>query len=270
MPIRRACIERAASYRRATVGCDFPTPPSGWQTFADCLVAMSRSKLRGITRKIKAALVNILHLAKTQQPAIDYNALTTLSNASRIDAIRTMDDLSQRLQRPSHASLRSSSSKSSATSKSRSRKHGKRHSSEQEEVPSVDTRKRPTAQKSEGRSKGRESSRRSSSDSQSPICPPPDLQIKSKPAAPDVVTKRAPGKLVKQSPHQETVVHNRISYVSISSDSTKLGEIPYRGSRLVRHHDSDGASISQQATYPLYTYKPAHHEKTGLFRRLFR
>ena len=247
----------------------FPTLPSDWQTFADFLGAISRSKLRGITRKIKAALVNILHLAKTQQPAIDYDALTTLSNASRIDAIRTMDDLSQRLQKPSHASLRSSSSKSSATSKSRSRRHGKRHSSEGE-VPSVDTRKRPAAQKPHDRSKARESSRRSSSDSQSPMRLSSDLQIRPKPAMPEVVMKRAPGKLVKQSPHQETFVHNRISYVSISSDSTKLGEIPYRGSRLVRRHESDEASISQQATYPLYRYKPAHHEKTGLFRRLFR
>ncbi|KAH7032828.1 uncharacterized protein B0I36DRAFT_101040 [Microdochium trichocladiopsis] len=230
--------------------------------------SVSRSNLRGIIRKLRAALVNILNLAKTQQPAIDYDALTALSNASRIDAIRTMDDLSQRLHRPSRGSLKSSSSKTSSSADSQSRKRGRRRSPKEKLGSKASG--SLSIEEAKGPDEMREASRRSHARSRSSRHLSRDHHQTSGPSAAEPATKRRRAKLTKQHADCDTFVHTRVSYISMSSDSTKLGEIPYRGSRLVRHLTADEESLSHQATYPLYAHQPVQQGKVGLLRRLFR
>lgn len=61
----------------------------------------------------------------------------------------------------------------------------------------------------------------------------------------------------------------RISYLSMSSGSTKLGEIPIRRSRLVWNSDEDDFEYGYRPVYPLHTSKPAPEERAGFFKRLF-
>lgn len=231
-------------------------------------IAVSKSRLRRITGSLKAALISILHMSKTQQPVIDYGSLSALSNASRIDAIRTMDDLSQRLHKPSSTSLKSTRSKKSTSSESKPhsnrRSSGKKIVSEQHQAS---TRKDYNHQKTAPRDPLRDHvhSPTSGRASSKPDKPP-------KPPAHRAAAEKKPGKLIKpKMDYEELVANQRVSYISISSDSTKLGEIPYRGSRLFKHPPRDaGDSINQRATFPLYTYQAPQQEKVGLFRRLFR
>ncbi|KXJ92797.1 hypothetical protein Micbo1qcDRAFT_51118 [Microdochium bolleyi] len=229
--------------------------------------SVSRSKLRRIIGNLKAALVGILGLAKTQQPVIDYESLAALSNASRIDAIRTMEDLSQRLHKPSSTSLKSTRSKKSTSSStsSTSKSKGKKRSSD--ERPGVERRQAYPKRASAFRRDTPNDHAHSSSSRRS--SPKPHKPPRT--SAHRAVDKK-PGKLAKpKADFEETIVHQRVSYISMSSDSTKLGEIPYRGSRLFKHNSTyEENSTEQRATYPLYMREPLQQEKVGLFRKLFR
>ncbi|KAJ2901315.1 hypothetical protein MKZ38_001982 [Zalerion maritima] len=60
--------------------------------------ARARSSLKRVLRRLSAALTRVLRTATgSHQSAIDYESLASLSNASRIDAIKAIDGLSRRI-----------------------------------------------------------------------------------------------------------------------------------------------------------------------------
>ncbi|KAK7963845.1 hypothetical protein PG996_008469 [Apiospora saccharicola] len=87
--------------------------------------APSKAAIRRILDRLKAAIKNLLSMVKTQKPALDYQSLMSLSNASRVDAIRTMEHLSMRLSSSSglfHEHRRPVSRSSSSSTKKKARR----------------------------------------------------------------------------------------------------------------------------------------------------
>ncbi|OHW96703.1 hypothetical protein CSPAE12_04738 [Colletotrichum incanum] len=81
--------------------------------------AVARSSLRKVIRRLTSAMTRLLRLmTRGQKPVIDYHSLKTLSNSSRIDAVKAINDLSRRLSAPT---LKSTSSKSVKKSKRQKR-----------------------------------------------------------------------------------------------------------------------------------------------------
>lgn len=63
--------------------------------------SQARSSLKRVLRRLKAALTQVLRtVIGTPDAVIDYESLVALSNSSRIDAIRAIDDLSRRISEP--------------------------------------------------------------------------------------------------------------------------------------------------------------------------
>jgi hypothetical protein len=190
----------------------------------------------------------------------------SLSNSSRVDAIRTMDQLSHRLsssssllwenRRPISSTSSSTSPKSSKKSLRKEPKHGQGAAAgdvanrrggkvTKSDVPLVQS--TPRSPHNEGKKMTKKRSRSSHNHSRSEM-----------PVSPTT------------SDTSRTRIPNRISFVSVSSDSTKLGEIPYRRSRLVRISDSSSLNeYNVQPVYPLHPYQPPPREKHGLLRRIF-
>ncbi|KAK1659265.1 hypothetical protein BDP55DRAFT_637139 [Colletotrichum godetiae] len=68
--------------------------------------AVARSSVRRVIKRLTSATANLLHLmTRGQNPVIDYQSLKTLSNSSRVDAVKAINDLSQRLSTSSEVSL---------------------------------------------------------------------------------------------------------------------------------------------------------------------
>ncbi|CAJ2507985.1 Uu.00g091710.m01.CDS01 [Anthostomella pinea] len=219
-------------------------------------VPTSRSALRRILRRLKMALVDILGTAKTQRPIIDYESLMSLSNTSRTDTIKTIERLSHRL-----SSRRlSSAQKGHETSPpyaSRSRRHKKQSSSTKE-----NNRDRHRAGSKDPRL-GDATRLRTPSHGELTQ----DLCLRSnipgKATREDIRSKRSGNAHVAESSH-------RISFISTFSDSTKLGEMPRRRSRLVQN--SDGGEYTEfpfHPVYPINAYRPESDEKRSFLRRLF-
>ncbi|KAK0754820.1 hypothetical protein B0T18DRAFT_386637 [Schizothecium vesticola] len=83
----RALVERAYSSRLSETG--------GKLRKGD---ARAMSALDRILKRIRVTVTKLLRISsKEQNPMLDYESLMTLSNSSRIDAIRTIDNLSRRL-----------------------------------------------------------------------------------------------------------------------------------------------------------------------------
>lgn len=177
-------------------------------------IAASRSALRRVVRKLKAALGEVIgSLGGGRPPIVDYNSLLALSNGSSLEAVRTINELSSRV------SSRASSISSRRSMVSRGRPRSRRHH-----------------QQSDGQVKSRKSDngRRSKSE-----------RSKSKNYASQSPRRR----LRKSSQSHHTLAasgnENRISILTTSSDSTKLGEIRRRQSRQ---------GIAARATYPVHLY----------------
>ncbi|KAK8065695.1 hypothetical protein PG997_012442 [Apiospora hydei] len=231
--------------------------------------APSKAAIRRILDRLKAAIMNLLGMVKTQKPALDYESLMSLSNASRVDAIRTMEQLSLRLnsssslfhehRRPISGSWRiSSSSSSSSSSGKKTRRQPSRDTDSNASGEGSRSRRHAAAascdRAPEGEFSRQKSPRKGSHDSG----PHHSRQSRSRSD--------------KEDPDRR-YDHHRISYMTMSSDSTKLGEIPRRQSRLVCSSDSsqvDGYNV--RPVYPLHTYAspaPAPKEKRGFFKRVF-
>jgi len=186
-----------------------------------------------------------------------------LSNASRIDAIKAMDQLSDRMggntsrisavmsSRPSRHHRRSSSDSSagsrsdaSASSRSSMSKGGlKRQNRDQGAKQREGNSARRNTASNSTESSGKRQSRGSRGNG-------PD----SRPA----------------SGSSKTAVPQRISYISISTDSTNLGEIPERKWRRHHHGDTSSDDYSFAPVYPLKPYQtPEVKERRfwGIFRR---
>lgn len=246
------------------------------------MAAASRSKLKRILDRLKGAILNILHTSKTQQPSIDYASLVSLSNSSRIDAIKTMDELSHRLSKPSSSSLSGKRKSSSSSSSSASSSSPSSPSSKSKTAPKNRSSKTKTKETIGGKTskdsnqekanKIRKVAHHSSSTPSHDPSPKGKHQKEiTRPAEDDHVGDL---RISTISPNlrrttDTTRSPKRISYLSMSSGSTKLGEIPIRRSRLVWNSDEDDFEYGYRPVYPLHTSKPAPEERAGFFKRLF-
>ncbi|KAK3326500.1 hypothetical protein B0H66DRAFT_600618 [Apodospora peruviana] len=262
------------------------------------------SVLDRILKKLRAAIASLLRLGSNRknQPALDYDSLKSLSNASRIEAIQAIDHLSRRLSSsPSRSTLISYSSTSSSSRSSTTAtpppghtRRSKRHASS------------PSSSSSSGSSGGssrlRKSASSPSAQSQDPLRKktPPIMEEEYKddgeailPAAAPVTNnkqkhssskKKSSSKLRKGEGEKKQPHHggsnrssqgdrnsspkdralpaaapaqpNRISMMSVATDSTNLGEIPERKWRTYHHAAAVSYSSDEYNVAPLYPLKP--------------
>ncbi|KAK8058652.1 hypothetical protein PG994_009100 [Apiospora phragmitis] len=229
--------------------------------------APSKAAIRQILDKLKAAITNLLSMVKTQKPVLDYESLMSLSNTSRIDAIRTMEQLSLRLSSSSslfHEHRRPISGSSSSSNSSRRRRKKARRQ------PSRDT----DSDVSGERSRSRRHTVVASSDDGTKGKTRRQKSLRK--ASQDFGThhskhSRSRSNRSNREDLEERYDQHRISYMTVSSDSTKLGEIAHRRSRIVNSSDSSqGDGYNVRPVYPLHTYMPpAPKEKRGFLRRVF-
>ncbi|KAK6849670.1 hypothetical protein PG995_013503 [Apiospora arundinis] len=245
--------------------------------------APSKAAIRRILDKLKAAIMNLLGMVKTQKPVLDYESLMSLSNTSRVDAIRTMEQLSLRLgsssslfhehRRPVSRISSSNSSKSSRSGKSRSSSSSSSSRKKARRQHSQDVDSDTSGERSRSR---RHAAAAASSDNttHSKSSRPKSTKTVGKPSH-DSGTPRSrhsrsrSNRQVAEGGHEQ----HRISYMTASSDSTKLGEIPHRRSRLLYSSDSSEADgYNVRPVYPLHAYlapAPAPKEKRGFLKRIF-
>ncbi|KAK9412847.1 hypothetical protein SUNI508_12356 [Seiridium unicorne] len=232
----RAQVRKAYSLRLSKVGKRLEKGDS-----------RSKSALRRILEKLKNAITKLLGMAKVQRPAVDYESLMFLSNSSRIGAIKTMYRLSSRLSSSSNLSRDSHRAPSKANSQGShdngrlSPRHGDTHGNSATSIREkgkiskearVPVHKKPASEENEGRKR------------------PHTEHV-------DRRKREHDSRSATKTPSQENLparMPNRISYISMSSDSTKLGEIPQRRSRLVRR--SGASSLEEYSIQPIYPLYP--------------
>lgn len=275
--------------------------------------ARSISIMERILKKLRAAIASLLRLSSRRGPALDYESLKSLSNASRIEAIQAIDHLSRRLgSSASHTSLVTYSSKPSTTPTSVSeRPRGRRHnstssssSSSSNSPPKLNKKKSSSSSSS---SSSHKSSRRTptiSEEVEEVLPPTPTKQrrpSRSSPvpsdegeqqqecsyydeaepcysySVPYQVRSPSRGRTAQLRATATTAAApNRISMMSVSSNSTKIGEIP---EHKWRPHHNNLAAITYSSdeynvapSYPLkpYLVPPPKHKPSffgGLFGR---
>ncbi len=219
----------------------------------------ARSALRRVLKRLTTAIANLLNMSKNETPVLDYESLLSLSNASRVDAIRAIDRLSHRLgSTPSRSSVASSSSSSS--------KH-KRHHSSSSSASASSTR---TASRDKSRPKGSPREQKSSGGLDKKAGPKPRVAKEKSPAPPTPAGSRSGNHSRGGSGSSKTAVANRISLVSISTDSTRLGEIPERKWRRRYDYDTSSEDYNVSPVYPLKPYRPPEVKGRRFWRLLRR
>ncbi|KAM7201506.1 hypothetical protein V8F33_003330 [Rhypophila sp. PSN 637] len=264
--------------------------------------ARSISIMERILKKLRAAIASLLRLSSRRGPALDYESLKSLSNASRIEAIHAIDHLSRRLggSSTSHSSLvtYSSSSKTSSTSTSGSeRPRGRRHNSSssssssssnsspklkkkkssssssssshkssrrtptiseegEEGVPPSPTRqRRPSRSSDEGEQQQQQQQQYNYYD-ETQQCPPYSYSY----SVPYQVRGPSRGRTAQLRATAATTTAtggpNRISMMSVSSNSTKLGEIPEH--KWSRPHHNNLAAADNYSSDEWYNVAPAY------------
>ena len=158
--------------------------------------APARMSLRQVVKKLTQTIEALLHsVMRKKRQSLDYDSLGLLSNTSRVDAIRTMSDLSRRVGSQSSLASRSSrTTNSSPTSRPRA-KHSRRTPGAEARGPSDSHRENQARHPSKSSQERRD---------------------------------------------------KRVSILTMSSDSTKLGEVRWRRGT---HHSNE---FGRQPAYPLY------------------
>ncbi|KAK3945014.1 hypothetical protein QBC46DRAFT_336861 [Diplogelasinospora grovesii] len=268
----RTLVERAYSSRLSESGSRFEEGD-----------ARAISAVERILKKLSAAVRNLLRISsKNQRPVLDYDSLLSLSNGSRVEAIRAIDGLSRRLGSSSPASVVSSSSKTSSNSSS-TRSKSSRHKRHRPSTSSTTlTRandgplpdkasKKPPVEKEKEKHKSRSKPTRSP-DPPTPSSPRPSRRSHVRPASVEVCdekpeARRRSARSPKVDGASPTAAAScRMSIMTIASDSTRLGEVPERKWRPRHTTDScDSDEFNVTPVYPLKPYKPPVKEKRGLW-----
>lgn len=232
------------------------------------------SALGRVIQKLNAAIANLIRTAsKSHGPGLDYQSLMSLSNASRLQAIKTFDQLSRRLDsKSSRSSVASTaSSRSSRTSKSSTSKASKSTSSSKSTGASKSSdsgrKHKKTKTSKHGHSDRKETRRRDKERvSERP------LRMEMSIATPLLDSMdHSLEHSARSSLRRRPSFANRFSLISMSSDSTRLGEIPER-KWAHRRHDNPVGGLDEYNTpvmYPVRPYQPQVKERRflGLFRR---
>ncbi len=215
------------------------------------VIARARSTLSRILKNLSAAIHNLVHTSASQR--LDYESLMALSNSSRLDAIHAIDRLSYRLASSSRSSVASSASKESSSSR---RRHH-RSSSSTISPQQSEGRLRKTLHETPGEEKSRNRQKLSKEEHRSSSSPSSGHRGHSR----------------KTSGASRSPVQNRLSLATMSSGSTRLGEVP-EGKRRLRYTTTDSSSEEYNVTpvYPLrpyYSVQPEVKEKSfwSMFRR---
>lgn len=219
-----------------------------WLTIGPSRKARGKSALSRVLKKLRVAIANILQpSSKHQKPVLDYETLTLLSNASRIQATQACDQLSRRLGS-------SSSSRGSSASSSTSSKHKRRRVSSNSASSSRIS--------SSGQQPLKDRRRKSRSGSEKPK----GERRRASPTSPRPTSVKPHGRRTETEPRTPTP--KRISLVSTSTFSTKLGEIPERKWRSRYSYDSSSEEYNIRPVYPLKPYESPAKKKGffGLFR----
>ncbi|POS75769.1 hypothetical protein DHEL01_v205837 [Diaporthe helianthi] len=245
------------------------------------------SSLARVIQKLNAAIANLVRTAsKGHGAGLDYQSLMSLSNSSRSQTIKTFDQLSRRLESKSSGSSVASTtstkssrtSKSSGSSSSSSSKASKTTSSSKSSAASKpsDGGKRKKSSKTPKRhdhNTGHKEPRRGEADRLPVGERPPRIEMSIATPLLDVMDhspEHSAGSFLRRRPS----FANRFSLVSMSSDSTRLGEIPER--KWHRRRDDGqrpvGVGLDEYNTpvmYPVRPYQPQVKERRflGLFRR---
>ncbi len=241
-----------------------------------------------ILKRLKNAITGLLHTNnKKDDLHLDYGSLMTLSNASRHDAIKAIDGLSRRLRSPASASAVSSSAAKAPSTKAQSRR--KRKSSPDTEAsrskPKQETRrdKSPSKKSSAASAKTSKAASREHTTSKAeaerlrkrapappqPPKAPSTTPHKTRPSR-SAATAASGGTQRPATPKTPKAAaeppQNRISMLSFSSDSTKLGEIPQRKwqrrEEMVRYSPStsndpdDGGGSTEYGVRPMFPLRP--------------
>ncbi|KAK4127716.1 hypothetical protein N657DRAFT_565588 [Parathielavia appendiculata] len=273
----RSLVERAYSARLSEAGSRLK------EGDARAITALDR-----ILKRLRNAIRSLLHLSGKRQHSLDldYRSLMSLSNASRTGAIKAIDGLSRRLASPSRISVASPSTKASSKGfssrgerESQSRAGSATHKSLTARKPlkkpkreGSPSKKSPLAVKgvkgTKKATKGEPERARKSlpfSSAPPPISPEKEAQMQTS------QVMRSSAKSPEAS-KTKTAVPNRISILSFSSDSTKLGEIPERKWRSMMHYspkDPDADEYNVRPMFPLkpYTVEVRERRFFGLFNR---
>ncbi|KAK1760746.1 hypothetical protein QBC47DRAFT_396732 [Echria macrotheca] len=277
----RALVEKAYSSRLSESGARLKKGDS-----------RAISALDKILKKIRITVAKLLRVSsKEQKPMLDYDSLMSLSNTSRIEAIKTIDNLSRRLgsnnssrvstayttstkppspvprhkDRASHVSSQVSSRDSTSSPKPRNKSPAspnspkkKRSSAKitKEESSSKVKNDHPAKTKDEASSKARDSSQAKPKEEKAvPLRPRPTVEFETPPSPPpkhDAIPQRRPAGIAQRV---AAAADHRISFASFTSDSTKLGEIPERKSRS-RYYVAVDAGADQYNVPPMYPLRP--------------
>ncbi|KAG8158924.1 hypothetical protein KVR01_011367 [Diaporthe batatas] len=245
------------------------------------------SSLGRVIQKLNAAIASLIRTAsKGRGAGLDYQSLMSLSNSSRSQAIKAFDQLSRRLDssRSSRSSAASttSSSKSARTSKSSSSKASKTTTSSSSSSKPSDggkhKRKSSKASKRHNHNTGHKEPRRQQQQHQEAErpgerLPPLRMDMSSSIATPLLdAMDHSPEHSARSSLRRRPSFANRFSLISMSSDSTRLGEIPERKWHRGGGGGGGGFGLDEYNTpvmYPVRPYQPQVRERRflGLFRR---
>lgn len=241
------------------------------------ILAKAHSSLTSILFRLNAGFVSIIdRFTRDESTRADYQTLVNLSNASRVEAIKTFEQLSARISqssmtlsttKPKRKTHGSSKGQKAASSQSSGSGHSGRprpvRSRSAPELPFKQTALgpaishgwvRPRVQKSGRKKESDISSPRRKSDPQGHRNP-----LTTEPVTPPIIKKHAP------SPSPLAGPGNRMSIMSFASDSTKLGEIPERRGPTV---DPDNQQYLTNTVFPLTPWKRPEKPRSR-FMRLF-
>lgn len=223
-----------------------------------------------ILNRLRSAIANLLRLSSKKDGLDpDYESLMSLSNASRVEAIKAIDSLSRRVEGRSRSSVVSlSPSKAHSKTKPSSRRKRKPSSSAEKAPPKQNSpRKSPTAVKERrttASGKHRKRPGAQESPKAAPTPPPASPQPSETPSRPRTPRPASGGP---EEPKPKAP-NTRLSLISFSSDSTKLGEIPPRKWPQQAYSDYDGGYNVRPAFPPRpYTAEVKERRFWGLFRR---
>ncbi|KAL2169626.1 hypothetical protein VTG60DRAFT_5851 [Thermothelomyces hinnuleus] len=243
--------------------------------------ARSVKALDRVLKKLRNAITRVLCLPRGKDGLdLDYRSLMSLSNGSRTEAIRAINSLSRRLASPSRSSLtipshtksspKASSSKnrqslspkaaSSSSKPSSKPSKTKQRSQKKFQVPAENTKRTTTDT--------RLVTERTRNSPQSQLLPPlKPLSTGGQPKTPRIGSS-GPRSSIKTP----SSAGHRVSMLSFSSDSTKLGEIPPRKWRSVTQNttiDPNGYEHNVRPVFPLrpYTDEVKKRRLFGLFGR---
>ncbi len=237
----------------------------------------AHSSLTSILSRLNAGFVRVIErFTRGESTRTDYRTLVNLSNSSRIEAIKTFEQLSARISKSSLAlpapkqKLKSQGSAQGRKPASSSRGHGSNAGhARSKNVPELSLKQTVLGpatshglvrtKTDKPRSGSKSPRKKSEAHGQSTA-----HEAAPKPSLPDIASRTQVSKSLSRARPS-----NRISMMSFASDSTKLGEIPEKkGARqVVLSPDEDGYLAN--TVFPLTPWEKPEKPRSR-FNRLFR